>query len=177
MSEVAFEKPVEDSVPKINDEVAVGEDLKFQRSWWKFETVMWWTIAVILLLNFAGVFGRGPFAHTQISNDVMLVKYERVERTGTPSILEVQFQPATLKKGQVKLHVSQSIVDELGAQRVIPSPLDTAVGNGGLTYTFSAEQDPGAIQFALQPSKPGIFHFTMQVPGSPTLTARVIVVP
>jgi len=174
---VAFQKPVEDSVPKINEEVAVGEDLEFQRRWWKFETMMWWTIAVVLLLNFAGVFGRGPVAHTQISNDVMLVKYERVERTGTPSILEVQFPSATLGKGQVKLHVSQSIVDELGAQRVIPSPLETAIGNGGLTYTFSAEQAPGAIQFALQPSKPGIFRFSMQVPGSPTLSARVVVMP
>ena len=130
-----------------------------------------------VLLNFAGVFGRGPVAHTHLGNSAMVIKYERVERTGSPSILEVQFQPATLGKGQVKLHVSQSVVDELGAQRVIPSPSDTAVGNGGLTYTFSAEQAPGAVQFALQPSKPGIFHFSAQVPGSSEISARVIVMP
>ena len=121
---------------------------------------MWWMIALVLVLNFAGFLGRGPFAHATLSNNAMLVKYERVERTGTPSILEVQFQPNTLGKGQVKLHVSQSVVNELGAQRVIPSPLDTAVGRGGLNYTFSAEEGPGSVQFALQPSKPGIFHLT-----------------
>jgi hypothetical protein len=177
VSEVAFQKPVKDSVPKVNEEVAVGEDLEFQRSWWKFETAMWWTIALILLLNFAGVFGRGPVAHARISNDAMLVKYERVERTGSPSILEVQFQPSILGKGEVKLHVSQSVVNELGAQRVIPSPVDTAVGDGGLTYTFSTKEAPGAVQFALQPSKPGVYHFSMQVPGSSEISARVVVMP
>jgi hypothetical protein len=177
VSDVAFSKPVEDSVPKINDEVAVGEDLGFQRKWWKFETFMWWVIALVLVLNFAGFLGRGPVAHATLSSDAMLVKYERVERTGTPSILEVQFQPNTLGKKQVKLHVSQSVVNELGAQRVIPSPLDTAVGGGGLTYTFSAEEAPGSVQFALQPSKPGIFHFTLEVPGSPPIAARVVVMP
>ena len=177
MSDVAFSKPVEDSVPKINDEVAVGEDLGFQRKWWKFEAFMWWVIALVLVLNFAGFLGRGPAARATLSNDAMLVKYERVERTGTPSILEVEFQPNTLGKKQVKLHVSQSVVNELGAQRVIPSPLDTAVGGGGLTYTFSAEEAPGSVQFALQPSRPGIFHFTLEVPGSPPLAARVVVMP
>ena len=177
MSHVAFSKPVEDSVPKINDEVAVGEDLGFQRKWWKFETFMWWVIAFILMLNFAGFLGRGPMAHAMLSNDAMIVKYEGVERTGTPSILEVQFQPATLGEGRVKLHVSQSVVNELGAQRIIPSPLDTAVGRGGLTYTFTTEEAPGSVQFALQPSKPGIFHFTLEVPGSAPLSARVVVMP
>jgi len=173
----AFLKPVEDSVPKINHEVAVGEDLAFQRKWWRFETTMWWAIAALLLMNFVGVLGRGPVAHATLSNSAMLVKYERVERTGTPSILKVEFQPDVLGKGSVKLHVSQSLVDELGTQRVIPSPSDTAVGRGGLTYTFSAEEAPGAVQFALQPSKPGIFEFSLEVPGSSPLSAQVVVMP
>jgi hypothetical protein len=177
MNEISFQKPVEDSVPKIRDEVAVGEDLDFQRSWWKFERSMWSVIAIVLALNFAGVFGRGPAAHARVSNDAMLVKYDRVERTGTPSILEIQFQPKTLGKSQVKLHVSQSVLEQLGAQRVIPSPSDTAVGGGGLTYTFSAGEAPGSVEFALQPPKPGIFHFSLEVPGSPAISERVIVMP
>jgi len=177
MSEVAFSKPLEDSVPRINDEVALGEDLDFQRKWWKFEGFMWRVIALILLLNFSGALGRGPVAHARMSNDAISVRYERVARTGTPSILEVQFKPNILGRGKVKLHVSQSVVDELGAQRVIPSPSDTAVGRGGLTYTFTAEEAPGSVQFALQAPKPGIFHFSIEVPGSSVLSARVVVMP
>ena len=177
MSDIAFQKPVGDSVPKINDEVAVGEDLQFQRRWWKFEGVMWWLIAAVLLMNFAGLFGRGPLSHAHMSNDAMDVTYERVERTGTPAILKVQFKAATGSARQVKLHVSQSIVEELGAQRVIPSPLDSAVGDGGLTYTFSAEEVPGSVEFALQPPRPGIYRFTVEVVGSSALSARVVVMP
>jgi hypothetical protein len=177
LSEVAFEKPVVDSVPKVNEEVAIGEDLEFQRKWWKFEGVMWWVIALVLLLNFVGAFGRGPAAHARLSNDSMFVKYERVERTGTPSIMEVKFKPRAFQNGYVTLHVSQSVVAELGAQRVIPSPLETTVGADGLTYRFSADVTPGYVQFALQPSKPGVFHFFLEVPGSPPVTARVVVMP
>ena len=72
MSDVPFQEQVADSVPKINNEVAVGEDLNFQRRWWKFEGVMWWLIAGMLLLNFAGAFGRGPLAHVRISSDAMV---------------------------------------------------------------------------------------------------------
>ena len=177
MNEVSFEKPVGDSVPKINDEVAVGEDLGFQRRWWKFEGAMWWVIAGLLLLNLAGVFGRGPFAHTRMSNEAMVVKYDRVVRTGTPSILVVQLQSQVLAQGTFKLHVSQSFVQELGNQRVIPSPTETVVGRGGLTYTFAAEPGPGSVEFALQPARPGIYRLTLQVVGYPELTARVVVVP
>jgi hypothetical protein len=177
VSDVAFEKAVGDSVQKINYEVAVGEDLQFQRRWWKFEGVMWWVITAILLLNFAGIFGRGPLSHAHMSNEAIEVKYERVERTGTPAILKVEFKSPALNSGKVKLHASQSVVEELGAQRVIPSPLDSAVGNAGLTYMFSAEQAPASVEFALQPPRPGIYQFTIQVPGSSALTARVIVVP
>ena len=177
MSEVAFQQPVEDSVPKINDEVAVGEDLSFQRRWWKFETAMWWVIAVFLLMNLAGVFGRGPVAHARRSNAAMVVKYDRVERTGTPSILVVQLRPQVLGQRTFKLRVSQSLVEELGTQRVIPSPTETAIGSGGLTYTFAAEPGPGSVEFALQPARPGIFKLTLQVEGYPELSARIVVVP
>lgn len=177
MSEVPFQQPVEDSVPRINEEVAVGEDLSFQRRWWKFEGAMWWVIAVLLILNLAGVFGRGPLAHTRISNEAMVIKYDRVERTGTPSFFVVQLQPQVLAQRSFKMHVSQSLVQELGTQRVIPSPSETTVGNGGLTYSFSAEPGQGSVEFALQPARPGIFKLTVQVAGYPELAMRVVVVP
>ncbi len=53
-------KPVEDSVAKVNDEIAVGEDLNFQRRWWRFENAAWMFFGLIILLDLAGLFGRGP---------------------------------------------------------------------------------------------------------------------
>ena len=41
MFEAEFSKPIADSVAKVDGEVAVGEDLEFQRKWWKFERATW----------------------------------------------------------------------------------------------------------------------------------------
>ena len=172
--------PVEDSsVSKVDDEVAVGEDLAFQRKWWRFENAVWWMFGLILALDLAGAFGRGPLAKAEkrAANGSLDVKYERIERTGTPSFLSIVFGPNAVHDGQIKLFVSESVVKELGAQRVIPAPLSTEVGNGGLLYTFPALGQPAEVELSLQPTAPGKFKFLMQVPGQSPVGATVVVVP
>jgi len=58
MSHVAFETPMTDSVAKIDHELAVGEDLNFQRRWWRFERIAWIIFVLIIVLDLAGAFGR-----------------------------------------------------------------------------------------------------------------------
>jgi hypothetical protein len=176
---VEFAKPVEDTVEKINQEVAVGEDLDFQRRWWTFERVAWSFFVLLLLLDLSGAFGRGPLAHASLhaQDQSLEVRYDRIERTGTPSILDVSFGPAAIQDGKIKLYVSESVVKELGAQRVIPAPISTEVGNGGLTYTFPATAPPASVQFALEPPSMGVYRFRMQVPGMQDVESRIVVVP
>ena len=176
---VQFAKPVEDSVPKVDNEVAVGEDLDFQERWWKFERIVWTAFVFILLLDVSGLLGRGPLAHTRVSSadQILNLKYDRVQRTGTPSMLDVTFGPSAIHDGTVKLFVSESLVKQLGSQRVNPQPADTVLGHGGLTYTFPASEPPATVQFELQPPGPGIHHFTVQVPGAQAVEAQVVVVP
>ena len=177
MSQVAFQKPVEDSVPRINQEVAVGEDLEFQRSWWKFERAVWVFFALLIVLDLAGLFGRGPLADASASNSAMVVHYERIERSGTPSMMHLDLNSSAIHDGKIQLFVSDTVVDKLGAQRVIPSPELSSVGNGGITYTFAATQGPASIAFSLQPDKPGITNFDLQVLGAPAINARIFIVP
>jgi len=172
-------KPVEDTVAKVDGEVAVGEDLEFQRKWWKFERVAWILFTLILLLDVAGVFGKGPVAHaTRKAGDGSIeVKYERIERTGTPSILRIDFGSSAIHDGKIMLYISESLVKELGAQRIVPSPEVTRVGKGGLTYTFPAAGLPASVELALQPSGPGLNHFVIQVEGAEPVNGDVVVVP
>jgi hypothetical protein len=109
--------PVEDSVAKVNDEVAVGEDLDFQRKWWRFENAAWVFFTLIIVLDLAGLFGRGPIARAErrSTDGTIDVKYERIERTNSPSILTVQFAQPAIQNGKIKLYVSESMVKELGA--------------------------------------------------------------
>ena len=169
----------EDEVPKIDDAIAVGEDLQFQEKWWTFERAIWSVFVLILIADVLGVFGNGWLAKAQIRQPEsgMFVKYERVERTGSPSKLEVQFGPDAVSDGKVKLFVSDSVVKDLGAQRVIPQPEISAVTKDGLVYTFPAAGQPGDVAFELEPSAPGVHWFHLQIPGKPMVSARVVVMP
>jgi hypothetical protein len=179
MATGSFAKPVEDSIARVNNEVAVGEDLDFQRKWWRFENFIWMLFTVIIVLDLAGLFGRGPIAKAErrSADGTIDVKYERIERTDSPSMLEIHFAQSAINNGKINIYVSESLVKELGAQRVIPAPRESAVGYGGLTYTFAATRAPATVSLALEPAGPGIYDFTIGVVGAQPVHAQVVVVP
>lgn len=179
MATESFTKPAKESVSKVNHEVAVGEDLDFQRKWWRFENIVWVIFSLIILLDLCGVFGRGPVAKAErrAADGTIDVKYERIERTESPSILTIRFGQSAIVQGKIRLYISESLVRGLGAQRIIPAPLATEVGNGGLTYTFLASRVPASVDLALEPSGPGLYAFTIAVAGAEPVHAKVFVVP
>jgi hypothetical protein len=175
-----FTEPVSGGeVPKVDDAIAVGEDLHFQERWWKFERITWTFFTLVLLADIVGIFGEGPLARAKITdaNLGMQVNYERVERTGTPNMLRVQFGPDAVQDGKVQIYVSNSVVKDLGAQRVIPQPEKTTLTEGGMTYTFPASANPSAVEFELAPTSPGLKGFRLQVPGKAAVSRRVLVMP
>jgi hypothetical protein len=163
----------------VNNEVAVGEDLGFQRQWWRFESALWIFFAFLVLLDLLGVFGRGWLANAQMkTNDgAMDVHFERVERFSSPSILNVEFGPNAIHDGKVQLWVNEKVVKELGNQRIVPQPISSVIGDDGITYTFDATHPPASVQFALQPSNVGVFPLELRVPGSQMLLAKIVVMP
>ena len=172
-------KPVEDSVAKINDELAVGSDLEFQRRWWRLERIVWILFGLFVLLDVLGCFGRGPVAnaHQKTSDGAMSVKYERIERFSSPSILTVNFGQPAIHDEKVQLWVSDTLVKALGNQRVVPQPETSVLGQGGILYTFAATQTQASVEFALEPSGPGIYNLRMQVPNTEALNLKIYVVP
>jgi hypothetical protein len=174
-----FSTPLKDSVAKVDDEIAVGENLDFQRKWWRFENALWIFFTLIIVLDLAGLFGRGPIAKAELHapDGTLNIKYERIERTDSPSKLEIEFGPSAIQDGKINLYVSESLVRGLGTARVIPNPLATAIGNGGLTYTFPASKLPANVDLALEPSGPGVYDFTIGVVGATPVHAQVFVVP
>lgn len=170
--------PVADSVSKVT-EVAVGEDLQFQRRWWKFERIIWSFFLVLLLADVLGLFGRGWLAKAQRTDPAQTVTldYERIERASTPSIMTFYLKPAAIEDGKIQLFVSDNLVKTLGAQRISPQPETSTLGNGGITYTFAATQAPATAEIQLQPSFPGVHRFRVQVNGGQAIEGNVVVVP
>jgi hypothetical protein len=172
-------KPVIDSVPKVADEVAVGEDLNFQRKWWKFERIIWSFFLLVLICDVLGVFGRGWLAKAKRStpDQALTLDYERVERSGTPSIMTLHFGPAAAHNGHIQVFVDNELIRGLGARRVSPEPAVSALTDGGITYTFDVGTVPTIAEIALQPLFPGRHKIRLEVPGSTPIEANVFVVP
>ncbi len=166
-------RPIQDSVAKVNNEVAVGEDLAFQRRWWKFERGIWLFLALLVVLDLAGLFGRGPLskAHKQTADGMLRMNYEWVERFGTPSILTLHFSPQAVQDGVIRLWVSDAVVVTLGNQRVLPQPQTSVTGNGGVLYTFASTAQPNSVAFALEPAHIGRAHFEVRLVGRGTIAA------
>jgi hypothetical protein len=171
--------PAEDTVPKVNNELAVGEDVEFQRRWWKFEKVVWIVFAALIVLDLAGLFGRGPVAkaHAATTDGALSVNYERIERTGTPSRLTVKFGELAIRNNQVHMWVSDDLVTKLGNRLIAPQPATSVIGDGGLHYSFPATTKPAEAVFSLQPPAPGLFNLTLHVDGSPNLHLKILVMP
>lgn len=179
MANEAETRPVGDDVPRVDGKVAVGEDLQFQRKWWRFEKVIWSVFVLLLLADLSGLLGRGPLANAErdTADGSLHVKYERVQRENTPSIMTILPAQGAVHAGELQLYVSDSIVKQLGAQRIIPAPKTSRVGNGGVTYTFPATTTPITVQIELKPSFIGTHVFDVGVPGSDILHAKTFVLP
>ena len=171
--------PVEDTVPKVNNDIAVGEDVEFQRKWWKFEKVVWIVFSVLVLLDLAGAFGRGPLAqaHVATTDGAMNVKYERIERTGTPSVLRVTFGEGAIHDDKVQLWASENLVSKLGNKQIAPQPATSTIGGDGLHYTFPATTQPAEVVFSLQPSAPGLYDLSLGTHGARELNFKIFVMP
>lgn len=172
-------QPVTDSVPKINNDLAVGADLKFQRRWWRFEKVVWWSFGIIVLLDLFGCFGRGPVARATLdaSDGSTNVKFERIERLGTPSLMTISFGKTAVRDNKIQLRVSESMVEGLGNQRVVPQPYLSQIGEGKIVYSFPASTYPATVQFSLQPTRVGLQHMSLQVPGCAVVESNIFVMP
>ena len=179
MANIPFEQPVHDSVPRIHDEIAVGENIDFQRKWWRFEKIIWPILLLIVVADVLGVFGRGWLAkaHAESPDHALKLDYERVARANTPSIMTFKFGPAAIHNNRVVLFVSESIVKPLGAQRISPQPALSIIGKDGITYVFAAGDSPASAQIELQPSFPGPHKFRVQVLGSESINGSVFVMP
>jgi hypothetical protein len=171
--------PVEDSVPKVSNAVAVGENLDFQRKWWRFERIVWSFFLFILVCDLLGLFGRGWLAKASrnTADGALTLNYERIERASTPSLMTLQFGSSAIVDGHIRVFVSDSLVKPLGAERIAPQPELSTVGNGGITYTFPATASPAMVQIELEPSFPGLHHFRIQAAGSSPIEADIFVVP
>lgn len=168
-------------VSRVNDEFAVGNDLDFEKWWWRVEISIWSLLVILLLTALSGITGRGPLAHKRAStqDQALQIKYDWVERFKTPSVLSIRLEPATFQGNHAYVWLSRSFVDKLGLQRISPEPALSIPQAQGITYLFAIQQSgqPIILDFALEPAQVGLFRQEVRVAGGQQLFVHTLVFP
>lgn len=171
-------KAVGDDVPKVDGAVAVGEDLQFQRRWWKFECVVWSLFVLVLLADASGILGRGPLAKAErrSRDGTLVVKYERVQRE---NILHADHSSrAGCAAGwQAAVVCKRRRFEAVWRAAGDSGPETSAVGDGGVTCTFAATGPAMTVQMDLKPVNLGTQHFSVAVRGGQRVQAETLVLP
>lgn len=107
----------------------------------------------------------------------MEIKYERVERFSTPSVLTIIINTGVKDNGKVQLWANEALLKPLGNQRVVPQPDKSEIGNGGVLYTFPASQGSASVEFQMQPSSLGRVELKLRIPGHSEVSLNIFVMP
>ena len=95
--------------------------------------------------------------------------------------MTLHFGPSAIHNGRIQFSISDSVVKELGAERISPQPAVSALSDGGITYTFPVSGAPATVQISLLSAFPGSHPFRIQVLGGSAsnnaIIASVFVVP
>lgn len=168
-------------VSRVNDELAAGYDEDFESWWWRVEIGVWVVLSICILAGLLGLTGRGVLAkHLRRTSDAGLeVKYERVARYKTPTIIQIRLSPAVFQGKTAYLWVNRAIIEDMGTQRIIPQPLTSYPGENGIGYVFPVQEagQPLFISLAEEPSRPGIFEQEMKTDPKHDLFMRVVIFP
>lgn len=169
------------SLSRVNDDLSVGYDEKFENWWWRVEVCVWIILSIALIAGLTGAFGRGLLAEKEVgTNDsAMQIRYERIARYKTPSIMSVHIEPNVFHGNEAYLWLNNAVIDDMGAQRIIPEPLRSMPGVDGIGYIFLVQDvhRPLMLRFAMEPSRPGIFEEEVKIDARHDIFMRALILP
>ena len=127
-------------------DLEINQDMDFQRRCWKVQRIGWTIMALLILGGLLGLFGRGPFSRTLISDPSipLSLEYERFGRYQSRLTLNVHVNPGAFEAGKVRLWFSQDFLSRVQIQGITPHPDGTELSSSGMIYLFTlAEPNQG----------------------------------
>ncbi len=133
-------------------DLEINQDLDVQRRTWTLQRIGWAGMALIVLAALAGVFGDGPLALTEVTDDRQIFRlwYDRFGRYEGESVLQLVLAPETTTTNQVTVEIDRTYWTCHAVEHISPEPLISSIGIGGFLYTFETNA-PSAIVFRLRP--------------------------
>jgi len=155
------------SSPVRIDDLELNQDLDLQRKTWTVQRIGWGGMALIVSAALAGVFGSGPLARTEMTDNPQTVRllYDRFGRYEGELVLQLVLTPETTKSNRVTVEINRTYWTSHAVEHVIPEPLISSIGTDGFLYTFetNAPSTPAVIVFRLRPKYIGALDGRIRV--------------
>jgi hypothetical protein len=116
--------------------------MTFQKREWRSQRIAWVLWAGLVIAGLAGLVGSGPLSSQEISSSDgrLTVTYNRFVHYHHSTTLEVQMQPENETDDQLRLQISQSLLDRMEIQRIEPEPSSRELASDGTWYVFQCER-------------------------------------
>ena len=138
-------------------DLETNEDAGFAERGWRVQQAGWLLMLLFAVCALLGLTGSGPFARGTAAADGFTLKYDRFDRMTTASELNIQFEPAVVHSGAVRVWLERAYLKSFQIESIAPEPESVTISADRLVYTFRAvEQKPGEITFHLK-ANAGVF--------------------
>jgi hypothetical protein len=165
----------------VNDELEVGYDARFERTWHRAEIAGRVVMVLIVAAGLAGLFGRGPFSHhtEATAARTLSADFEPVARWGTPTDVTLHIRPPPGDQHEVRIRLSSQFVEPMGLSGTLPRAEVERAAGGDLLLTLSLPPAPteALLRIKLNPIAIGPVSLFAQVDGGERLTWTQVVLP
>jgi hypothetical protein len=166
---------------RVEGELEVGCNFRFEDRWWRLERLAWTLAFAVLAAGLLGLLGRGWLSwSTAGSEDGPLhVRYERLQRHGTPGLVIVRLGHGTAPDGEAHIWVEHSLLAGLAVREILPAPRDSELVPTGMVFSFHvpAEAQSTEVRFVVEAGSFGPVSGHLGLVGGAALPLSVFVFP
>lgn len=153
-------------------ELQVGQDLKFEKRWWKIERTGWAVIGLLLLAALLGFLGPGPLTKKTAGTrgGPLWLEYHRFARYQAPVDWRIELGPQGTNK-EIRLWVDRSYIEAVHMEDIQPQPESVDMAGARFVYTFKAADlsTNTKVLFHFKPNKFGKAPARLGLEGGPEI--------
>jgi hypothetical protein len=161
-------------------DLEINQDLRVQAHMWRIQRIGWMTIAIIVVLAAAGLFGHGPVSYVTAGDEsgALQVEYERFGRHQSQSRLHLHVR-ASQAEGPVSFWISSNYLKHIEIQDMTPMPSKSTIAEDGILFHVDTaiQERSGLITVYFQFHSMGWLTGEIRMPGAASVTIRQFVYP
>ena len=165
---------------KVNGELEVGFDEKFESRWGRIERRGYIVLAVLTAVGLSGLLGRGPLSHRTDHSAAsgLSVDFEPITRSQSGTQVTFHFDNPS-DADTIDLFLGSHLIEPMGLHQFLPAPVRTRTVTDGLVATIAVPPHGRDEKFRimLMPLALGPQHLRAQLAGRAPLRWTQFVMP